>query len=373
MTIDPTLWEAFHRAKNNIFAAFKEDLAQTTSHILLRKPADRVDAQSAVQNREVDLNEDLQKVILVEKEFLSLKGYAVKAIARVQNSLSPIAALPIELLTDILTRLEPREHKAILTLASVCDLWRDVMHNARLLWSDADWNAWPLELLEVWCSRARGYPMTVRLAEDGVNAIYSSPGFTHLLQSTKRDWNVLESNMSTSWNNANETWCCTVYTSLFKDPLPSLVSLSFVGPPPSRWDTPAELPMLSAPNIHTLAWKGAFPPPFSEPLPHLRNISLTPTSWSQWWALLPALASSPHINQMAISYSYLPYPRFRRDNHPKLTYPSLDTIEILGFGDDHVPYSLGTMSFPKLSEIVIVDSGDEEYAGILSFLVSSHR
>lgn len=141
MTIDPTLWEAFHRAKNNIFAAFKEDLAQTTSHILLRKPADRVDAQLAIEERKADLNEELNKVLLVEKEVLALKGRVVKALARGQSSLSPIGALPNELLADIFIHVGPREHKAILTLASVCELWRNVMHDVRPLWSDANWNA----------------------------------------------------------------------------------------------------------------------------------------------------------------------------------------------------------------------------------------
>lgn len=218
--------------------------------------------------------------------------------------------------------------------------------------------------------------MTVRLGAQwpthGVNFICNSPDFALLLQSTKKNWNVLEIDMGATYD---DEWRCAAYTFLFKDPLPALASLTFVGPDNLPMDLPAELHVLSAPHIRTLSWGGVFPPQFSEPPLHLQNITLARSKWSQWWALVPVLASSPLINRMAINYTYFPYPprQFQQQSNPELTFPSLVTLEMLRFGRLHVPYSLGTMCFPRLSEIVFDDWGVEEFANILSFLVSNLR
>lgn len=79
------------------------------------------------------------------------------------------------------------------TLASVNQLWRELVLSQRYLFSSPDWSDWTHDLLELWCSRARGFPLDVRLDDGDISFIAErdQDPWLDLFQSTKPTWGSL--------------------------------------------------------------------------------------------------------------------------------------------------------------------------------------
>ena len=76
-------------------------------------------------------------------------------------SLPPIEKLPPELIRDIVVHTieGPWDHH----LSQVSKLWRDVVLGISALFTYADWDWWPIWLLDAWCSRAKAQLLTIRM------------------------------------------------------------------------------------------------------------------------------------------------------------------------------------------------------------------
>ncbi|KAF8311843.1 hypothetical protein DL93DRAFT_1363981 [Clavulina sp. PMI_390] len=75
-----------------------------------------------------------------------------------------IHTLPHELLRDIFRFAAlPSQQSAVLRLTHVSNRWRNVACECPWLFTEAIWDRWPNELIELWCSRASQSLLTVRM------------------------------------------------------------------------------------------------------------------------------------------------------------------------------------------------------------------
>lgn len=254
MAVDPALWESFYQATDALSLALKSSIGRLTSKdVLSERRAERDRALHCLRDQQSRIIELSQDLISLQTELDEMKRALVKGIGRVQCSLSPIGTLPPELLRDIIVHAaQPRDHRTILTMSSVCDLWRAAVFSERSLFSEANWDEWPAEQLTTWCCRTRGHPLTIRLGAKACRRLFpESPGYLvgplkHILASTRSSWQSLHVEMR---HFMNFQACSDL---LFGGVLPSLHTLNY--DVPRHFGLKQRQIEVVAPNLRAVGW-----------------------------------------------------------------------------------------------------------------------
>ncbi|KAF8308689.1 hypothetical protein DL93DRAFT_2170920 [Clavulina sp. PMI_390] len=85
---------------------------------------------------------------------------------------SSIQVLPHEVLGDVIKWIaNPINPQQILRLLQVSTSWRLVTLSHSRLFTHADWDRWPPELLALWCSRARNQLLSIELHEQSLSSL----------------------------------------------------------------------------------------------------------------------------------------------------------------------------------------------------------
>lgn len=115
-----------------------------------------------------------------------------KAIGLIHRSVSPIGMLPPETLRQIIRfTVTPRDSKGILSLASVCDLWRSAILTERHLFNEANWRKRDKNLLVIWCERAGNALLSIVFNRECSVRVRKDKAYVRTLSETKKRWGVL--------------------------------------------------------------------------------------------------------------------------------------------------------------------------------------
>lgn len=125
--------------------------------------------------------------------------------SRSHSGLSPIDTLPAELVREIVLLVtEPDTQPRTMSLSHVSLVWWDVCLSCTSLFVKGNWGEWPVWLLELWCARANGRRLRVKLdqkgmhrlsdalhAEQGGRELYEKQTLLTLVDETRRSWSTL--------------------------------------------------------------------------------------------------------------------------------------------------------------------------------------
>lgn len=287
-------------------------------------------------------------------------GYITTEVQRARQSTSPVGVLPPELLRDIIHHsVGPRNHKEILSLASVCSLWRAAVHNERTLFADANWAAWNIELLELWNVRSRGCPLHVRINNDVFTRL-SDDRYARTIESTLSRWASLSfEEFSCAYNSSLEP-----LQKLFnQSPLNSLSSLIYMILHDDRLK-------FHAPNLISLRCYGPLPILTSHPK-HMSLSLYHPREWVSAQTFL-SLSACQSLTELHIDLAEL-----EDDDWPgpvELAFTSLRHLCLNRAYGREVMGALGLATLPVLQDITLCRPMDpfnsEEAMAALALLVS---
>lgn len=363
MTVDPSLWQAFHSAKDALLDALRSSAAETNyPHVLSRPPTERSDALRIIHQGIAEFDEQQRQLESAKDDLSETIGCIARGVQRAHQSTSPVGVLPPELLRNIIHHSVDRQnHKEILSLASVCSLWRAVVHAERSLFAEANWANWNVELLDLWNARSRGCPLHVRINEK-VSKRLSDDRYAQILQSGLTRWASLS--LEVLSDNFNVKPIQTLFN---QSPLNSLKSLMY------RIGLDDQLDLV-APNLISIQGRGPLPILTPTPLAHLKHISLTPYQPGEWVFTQTFLNSSAC---QSLTELYIDLGELDDSNWPtsmELVFASLRHLRINSAYGHEVTEVFELAAFPVLEEITLgrlMDVTDrDEVAAVLGPLVS---
>lgn len=366
MIVDPSLWTAFHIAKDALIGALETPIPEC-GHILAYPPADREQFRSDVQRTIDALAEELRQIRLVQARLSETQNYLVKSVGEAQLALSPVG-LPVELLESVVNYAAgPERHRTIIYLSHVCSRWRSIVLGERSLFTHADWNRWPTWLLELWCSRSRGAPLTIELRSRALERIEDAgeERYSQTLLATKPFWESIRVEGSASLDPAR-------YDFLFSSPLPSLCQLEFHSTTLS-FRKPIQFTILSSPHLRTLSVTGTVPRS-EQSLSELRELTLVPTFRTPWYMWTEILRSVPSLVCLTLT-STAGLMMDLSGRH--FTLPSLTSLVLMHERQPRSPplftSLLSVFSFPNLKSAKLVHFSNELYQSVplLTALVSA--
>ncbi|KAF8311844.1 hypothetical protein DL93DRAFT_1364122 [Clavulina sp. PMI_390] len=196
-------------------------------------------------------------------------------------TLSPIDTLPPELLGEIFRfAVPPSRQSGVLGLTHVSKRWRAVACGCPWLFTEALWDKWSNELLQLWCSRAGESLLTIRIASyasvmklllgmprfftptsafppsSSVDGTWAE--FVCILTDTRPNWGILCIDFDTLRITLNPVDRADIQSILLRDGLPRGQSLVYKYQDP--WvgvDSEDILPVFEAPQLKTVDLKGA--------------------------------------------------------------------------------------------------------------------
>ena len=167
MLVEASVWETFHQAKSALLEALYTPLTQRP-HI----PAATL--QSCESNRASTielisvLTEAEHGLKAVQDDFAAAQTFLSQMRIAAKNSLSPIGALPPELVRMVLScASEVFDPLHTLHLSHVSRMWREIILSDQRLFTRAHWGRWNHSLVKLWCARAGSQPLTLKLNHRG--------------------------------------------------------------------------------------------------------------------------------------------------------------------------------------------------------------
>src|ERR1700733_9501151 len=171
MLVDPSLWAAFHQARDVLLNALREvssvnDVHITPSPIRAIPPASTNSLIQAISEAEHEIE-------TTQNELSSVRAYLAHNRVIVTNWSSSLATLPYELIQEIASYAidPPHQHREIMWLSHVSKRWREAVLAMPQLFTAANWNAWPHPLVELWCQRAGTRPLNILLGDRAIQLL----------------------------------------------------------------------------------------------------------------------------------------------------------------------------------------------------------
>lgn len=298
---------------------------------------------------------------------LAARAYLTKPRSHAVRSSSPCGVLPVELLREIFSYAigDPSNHRGIMRISCVCEFWRAVVTDAPGFFIRANWDSWPSWLLESWCSRANGQPLTIQLGELGsTKALQPSQSeYRRVLQSTKAAWECLEVQIGHITTSERDV----LGSLLFDDELPSLRRLRVAVPRWSSLTYPTIIPIRAdLPTLQHLVLDGVAVRPFKQSLTltHITINLSSSLSWSEWTQNIQLFAG---ITNLALT-------NIRPGNllgHSLLELPSLTELLLESSPNDRTISSLfRSISIPNAHSVTLRDIVYYSNSDVLVALVS---
>jgi len=194
MLVDPSLWTTFHRARDALLNALREvpsvnDIYATPPPIKAIPP---VSMNSLIQA----ISEAEREIETAQNELSSVRSYLAHNRAIVTNWSSPLAMLPYELIQEIVSYVvvTPHQQHKVMRLSRVSKRWREAVLGMPRLFTTANWNTWPCQLIDLWCQRAGTQPLNISLGDRAIDQLRNERGseLMRLLNSCTSRWGGLE-------------------------------------------------------------------------------------------------------------------------------------------------------------------------------------
>jgi len=285
---------------------------------------------SSLEDLEDDLNDIQREIKQAQNSVLQLKSAALM-------SLQPIGMLPPEIIRKIVVHTVdgPCDHRRILRLSQVSKLWRETVLGISALFTTADWESWPAQLVDTWCLRAGRHLLKIYVGDSLV---------TRMDCGSRYPYRALLERFSTQVGELEVSCYKTSPAEIFDFQMPSLQTL-YIANDDGVCIELQNLPIL---RVLTLASGGlGIPTPLTSVTHFHYHASL----------LMPPthlISQLPCLQHLAITVAYPCGPGGGSER--RIVLPSLISLEIQWISPPHastVQVLLGVYSFPKLQTIVL--------------------
>lgn len=355
-TIDDSLSAAFEHARDVLRAPVKSHCASSAAPpVICCPPANRDNARLGTLRLINSIDETRRHLDALQAELVPAQVDLVRRRSQAARSLFPCGALPVELLHEVFSYAvgDAGNCLGITRLASVCEQWRDVVIATPSFFVQANWDEWPPSLLEKWCARANGRPLTIKLGDVASTRLLShtEKEFRRVLQSTKARWECLEVQFGRIITISGQGIIANL---LFNDELPSLRRLC-VAVPRATSLTNARIISIqtSLPLLQHLDLDGvivhALPPKRFLSLKLARisvNLSSS-SSWSEW-----TRAIQPRSIITSLTLRNLRPGNLR--GHTMLELPSLTELQLISSPSEaSVTFLLRSISIPNAHSVTL--------------------
>jgi hypothetical protein len=174
MLIEASFWKAFHEAKSALLKALH---APHTQRPVFATPQSRESIRASTVELISLVTEAEHELKTIQDEFAATQALLSRTRATATNLLSPIGALPPELIHMIvMCASEASNPLHILRMSHVSKTWRETVISDPKLFTCADWDHWPCSLVKLWCIRAGSQPLTIRLNHNAMCEIANHKG-----------------------------------------------------------------------------------------------------------------------------------------------------------------------------------------------------
>ena len=376
MLVDSSLWTAFHEAKSALLEALCAIPTQQ-SHTFAASPESRESTRTSISELVSAISEAERELKVVQDEFVIAQNLLSQKRVTAKRSLSPIEALPPELICRIVsTSCEASNPIHTLRVSHVSRAWRDVVISTQSLFTCADWNRWRSSLVQLWCARAGTLPLTMQL---GVGEKYGIISYNCPRYELFKNWfprlERLDIDAEKERLVATRTSVSDAINHYLKNPTPLLTHLRI------RLET--RFPVSSAvfrvqpdqiPVLRVLDLGAGIRFKFKEPHRRLRVISFSlsmPTDWDRW---ARALRDLPNLKELAITLdSTFPVVITHQGASRKIRLPYLRTLKIT---DGPIGHELPLLSIvdqlaaPGLNAVTLCDANTTVCRSMCNILVS---
>lgn len=305
-----------------------------------------------------------QKRPSVQQSMAALETCSDNREKRSLSTVSPISTLPAELFREIiLLSTRPDDQPRTISLSHISPVWRDICLSCKSLFSDADWDEWPIWLLAAWCERANGTPLNVKLGWKGMGRLSSALKaqtdggevietleLLTLLSKTRSSWSTLSAQCSASSCTMTHHEHEQCGTFLLSD-VPQLVALSYSA---CNWGDERSFAFSTQlPNLRELYACGVALAPLSTmshlsiitlPLEEILTDGVRVSPWVEWLSELPP---SSVLKELRIPEVYSEF--FDEPVVTGILLPSIEVLEIQATDDVMaVAYLFQATHFPNL-------------------------
>ena len=157
------VWLPFRQAKAAFLVALSDRHQSLPTHAFPspQRRAVRTEVDALISSLE-ELDDELKDI---QREIHQVRNSIFQRKAAAITSLQPIAMLPHEIIREIVVHTieGPWAYRQIMHLSQVSNLWRDVVLSISALFTRANWDRWPFELVDAWCSRAGSHLLTIQM------------------------------------------------------------------------------------------------------------------------------------------------------------------------------------------------------------------
>jgi hypothetical protein len=167
MLVEASIWKAFHEAKSALLKELTPSIRHP--HILSATPQSRESIRTSTIELISAIIEAQHDLKAVQNELEAAQTLLSQRHAAAKNSLSPIGALPPELIHMIvLYASDVSDPLQVLHMSHVSKTWRETVISDPTLFTCADWDHWNHSLVTLWCTRAGSQPLTIRLGHNAI-------------------------------------------------------------------------------------------------------------------------------------------------------------------------------------------------------------
>jgi hypothetical protein len=366
MLVDNTLWPPFRQAKAALFAALLDRNQPLTVPVLSFPPSPRHAVQTGTNKLISSLQEIERELDVIEQEVKQVRESISQRRAAAEMSLQPIGALPSDVIREIVLRAidGPHSRRQILHLSHVSRRWREAVIGVSALFTAADWDKWPVWLVDIWCSRASHHLLKVCLRHSlrSRQGTAPTPSWHALLPRLSMQVSHLKVVVSPypgmSMNDAAR--------GVLDFQMPSLKHLVVH----SASDVPAEF-HLQPENVPTLRVLelANLRPSIRTPLTSVTDLLYSALSFHALWNYLPQILSKlpnlQHLELDVVDAADVP-----GSGHHHIILPSLISLEVRWFSPTYTLPLFDAFSLPSLQSLVLNDQYDhEDYPTLLQSLV----
>lgn len=185
MLIEASIWNAFHEAKGALLEALRSS-PTGPPHVLSAVPRSRETIRASTAELIFAITDAQRELQAAQDELEAAQTLLSQWHFAAKNSLSPIGALPPELIYMIMSYASEEPNPLhVLRISHVSKLWRRVVISDPTSFTCADWERWNDNLVELWCTRAGSQPLTIGLGHSAMCEIVDNrrSKLNHLLTS----------------------------------------------------------------------------------------------------------------------------------------------------------------------------------------------
>lgn len=193
MIIDTNLWTVFNDSKDALLEALKAPVSREL-HILSLPASDRAPLVAAMSQLAKELLVSMKLLEDACRDLLEVKQLLRMQHTRASMSLSPIGALPYELIHRIIAFAvhDPLDNATILRLSHVSNIWRTVVISSSEFFTAIDWNRWNSERIFTWRMRSDLQPLSICLLLRTSNKLWGYDVDDDVDGRNPRDWALLD-------------------------------------------------------------------------------------------------------------------------------------------------------------------------------------